>query len=102
MTCYRFAGTIIRRHRITKPAPYDDEFYTVEDFNVGNEITFYGRTFKITNCDEFTQNFLRKLGVRVQCPESVPGDPYTSHRKAVSRLSSRIQQYITPLLTIFP
>ena len=36
-------GTIIRRHRIPKPAPRDDEYYTVEDFNIGNEITFYGK-----------------------------------------------------------
>ena len=36
-------GTIIRRHRIPKPAPNDEEYYTVEDFNIGNEITFYGK-----------------------------------------------------------
>ena len=81
-----FLGTIIRRHRIPKPKPYDDQFYTIEDFNVGNEITFYARTFKLTSCDEFTQNFLKKLGVRVNIPDSAPKDPYTQHRKAVSIL----------------
>ena len=41
-------GTLIRRHRIPLPPPNDEEFYTVENFNVGQEITLYSRTFKIT------------------------------------------------------
>lgn len=36
-------GTLIRRHRIPLQAPNDDQFYTVEHFNVGNEIVLYGR-----------------------------------------------------------
>ena len=35
-------------------------------------------------CDEFTNNFLRKLGVRVNQPRETPADPYTTHRKEVS------------------
>ena len=76
-------GTLIRRHRIPRPAPYDDEFYTVEDFNIGKDINLYSRTFKITGCDEFTQNFLRKLGVKLNQPQDTPSDPYMSHRQAV-------------------
>ena len=34
-------GTLIRRHRIPRPVPYDNTFYTVEDFNIGKEITMY-------------------------------------------------------------
>ena len=41
-------GTLIRRHRIPLPPPNDEEFYTVENFNVGQEIMLYSRTFKIT------------------------------------------------------
>lgn len=41
-------GTLIRRHRIPLPSPNDEEFYTVENFNIGQEITLYSRTFKIT------------------------------------------------------
>lgn len=37
-------GTLIRRHRIPLPPPNDDEYYTVEHFNVGNEIVLYGRS----------------------------------------------------------
>lgn len=34
-------------------------------------------------CDDFTHNFLRKLGVRIRNPENIPTDPYTDHRKKV-------------------
>ncbi len=36
------------------------------------------------DCDEFTRNFLRKLGVRVLTPLQTPDDPYTFHRHDVS------------------
>lgn len=45
---YLQTGTLIRRHRIPLPPPNDEEFYTVENFNVGQEIMLYSRTFKIT------------------------------------------------------
>ena len=77
-------GTIIRRHRIPKPPPNDDDFYTVEDLNVGVELNLYSKVFKVTGCDEFTNNFLKKLGVRIGQGESTPGDPYSGYRKAVS------------------
>ena len=41
-------GTLIRRHRIPLPPPNDEQFYTVENFNIGQEIALYSRTFKIT------------------------------------------------------
>lgn len=83
-------GTLIRRHRVPKPPPNDDEFYTIEDFNVGKEISLYSKVFKITNCDEFTRNFLRKLGVKVNVPDENPADPYTKYRKSVSLYRMKI------------
>ena len=46
--CDLLTGTLIRRHRIHKPALEDDLFYTVEDFNVGKQIIMHGRPFQIT------------------------------------------------------
>lgn len=87
-------GTLIRRHRIPKSPPNDDLFYTVEDFNVGQEVTLYSRVFKITGCDEFTQNFLGKLGVRVkQIAEPVPEDPFMLHRKAMDESMQPLRPY---------
>ncbi len=31
-------GIVINRHRVPKPKPYDDLFYTIEDFNVQKEV----------------------------------------------------------------
>jgi len=75
-------GTLIRRHRIPKPAPHDDKFYEVDSFNVGNNVTLYSRSFTITDCDAFTRNYLTKTGAKVPEPASgEPADPYFEHRK---------------------
>ena len=73
-------GTIINRHRIPRPKPYDDTFYTIEDFNIQKEVEFYGKRFKITDCDSFTRKFLTKLGVRVSDRIEAPKDPYSQIR----------------------
>ncbi|XP_067948008.1 EF-hand domain-containing family member C2-like [Watersipora subatra] len=86
-------GTLIRRHRIPRPAPNDGKFYTVEDFNIGKELTLYGRVFKLTSCDEFTRNFLTKLGVRVPPPDGTPNDPYSDHRKALDESMQPLRPY---------
>ncbi|TGZ60658.1 hypothetical protein CRM22_008410 [Opisthorchis felineus] len=86
-------GTIIRRHRIAKPPPEDHLFYTVDDFNVGNEFTAYGKKFRLVSCDQFTANFLRKLGVRLGEPEPIPDDPYMVHRKAYTESMQPLRPY---------
>ena len=86
-------GTLLKRHRIPKPAPQDEEFYGVDDFNVGGEVTFYGRTFRLCDCDEFTRKFLTKLGIRVGEPEAMPDDPYTSHRDAEEDAMQPLRPY---------
>ena len=42
-----FPGTLIRRHRIPRPPPDDDQLYTVEDFNVGIQMVMYSKVFQI-------------------------------------------------------
>jgi len=86
-------GTLIRRHRIPKPPPHDDEFYSVEDFNMDKEINLYSKVFKITNSDDFTRNFLRKLGVRVSDPNNIPKDPYSNYRKAMDESMQPLRPY---------
>ncbi|XP_001624761.2 EF-hand domain-containing family member C2 [Nematostella vectensis] len=86
-------GTLIRRHRIPLPPPNDDQFYTVEHFNIGKEIALYSRIFKVTGCDDFTHNFLRKLGVRVNRPSEIPKDPYTDHRKQMVESMQPLRPY---------
>lgn len=86
-------GTIISRHRIPRPPPYDDTFYTIEDFNVQREVQFYGRRYKIVGCDAFTRNFLTKLGVRVNDPSAVPDDPYKRLRDVQDGTQNPLRPY---------
>nr|XP_012421704.1 PREDICTED: EF-hand domain-containing family member C2 [Odobenus rosmarus divergens] len=74
-------GTFIRRHRISLPPPDEDQFYTVHHFNINIDIIFYGRTFKIYDCDTFTKNFLKKIGVKLNPPGQCPEDPYMKMRR---------------------
>lgn len=78
------AGTLIRRHRIPLPPPDDDQFYNLHHFNINQEMVLYSRTFMITDCDPFTHNFLRKMGVRLNALGATPTDPYTKLRQEVS------------------
>lgn len=80
---FSITGTLIRRHRISLPPPNDDQFYNVHHFNINQEMVLYSRTFKITDCDPFTRNFLRKLGVRINPTDNVPEDPYSKLRQEV-------------------
>lgn len=86
-------GTLINRHRIPRPKPYDDTFYSVEDFNVQKEVEFYGKRFKITDCDQFTRNFLTKLGVRVVDPIEPPKDPYKHLREVQDGSQNPLRPY---------
>ncbi|CAH2220366.1 EF-hand domain-containing family member C2 [Pelobates cultripes] len=86
-------GTIIRRHRIPLPSPNDDQFYTVDDFNINMDIVFYSRIFTIVNCDEFTHNFLRKLGFRLNPPGSIPPDSYSTIRRKMKENLKPLRPY---------
>ncbi|XP_054829928.1 EF-hand domain-containing family member C2 isoform X2 [Eublepharis macularius] len=74
-------GTLIRRHRIPLPPPDEDQFYTVDYFNLDRDVIFYGRRYRIIDCDQFTRNFLRKMGVRLNPSVNRPDDPYTKERQ---------------------
>ncbi|XP_019871659.1 EF-hand domain-containing family member C2-like [Aethina tumida] len=69
-------GTLIARTRIRFPEPMSENFYDILDFNIGREVEFFGRVFKITNCDQFTRQFLNRCGIAVPDPITSPSDPY--------------------------
>ncbi|XP_045498047.1 EF-hand domain-containing family member C2-like [Colias croceus] len=62
-------GTLISRQRIRLPFSYD-VYYDVLDLNIGREVTFFGKVFKIVNCDNFTRVFMNRLGINV--PDPIP------------------------------
>ncbi|XP_072195203.1 EF-hand domain-containing family member C2 [Excalfactoria chinensis] len=86
-------GTIVRRHRIPLPSPNEDEFYTVDHFNIDTEVIFYSRRYKIIDCDQFTKHFLRKMGVKLNPPGNRPDDPYTKERQKILDSISPLRPY---------
>ncbi|XP_055640379.1 EF-hand domain-containing family member C2 isoform X2 [Toxorhynchites rutilus septentrionalis] len=74
-------GCLVTRQRIPRPQPYDGEFTSLLDLNINHTVQLFDRVYTITGCDEYTRNFLNRLGVSV--PESVeaPIDPSTELRK---------------------
>ncbi|NWI95320.1 EFHC1 protein, partial [Pitta sordida] len=70
-----YQGKLMKRHRVPKNDQGD--FYHWKDLNVGINITMYGRTYRIVNCDAFTKMFLESEGILLNPPEEMISDPYT-------------------------
>merc|ERR1711959_631380 len=66
-------GSYIKRHHIPKGR---GEFHTVLDFQLGTDITFYGRTFRVVDCDAFTAQFFQENGLELGEPEDYPYNPF--------------------------
>merc|ERR1711959_115697 len=66
-------GAFVKRHHIPKGR---GEFYTVLDFRLGTDITFYGRTFRIVDCDAFTAQFFEENNLELGDPEDYPYNPF--------------------------
>ena len=72
-------GKILHRQKIAKN-DYGATWHWT-DLNLGRNVTFYGRTFRIVDCDPWTRGFLESEGVQLDPPECIPEDPYTSGRE---------------------
>ncbi|GIY61882.1 EF-hand domain-containing family member C2 [Caerostris darwini] len=70
-------GVIVGRNRLRKP---QGGLYTLDDLNIGETVIFYGKPFKILDCDPFTKNILKEMGYRVRTPEPKPVDPVSEDR----------------------
>jgi hypothetical protein len=72
-------GKLIKRQRLPKNDQGGTWHWT--DLNIAMNVVFYGRTFRIINCDKFTTDFLESEGKELLEKESIPMDPYTESRK---------------------
>mmetsp|Transcript_4241 Transcript_4241/g.7013 ORF Transcript_4241/g.7013 Transcript_4241/m.7013 type:complete len:624 (-) Transcript_4241:564-2435(-) len=72
-------GTFIKRHKLTKEDGVS--FFTPSEFNVGDSVTIYGRTFFLTDADSFTRdwycaNYNREMSEALP----YPNDPVDNYR----------------------
>ena len=81
-------GKLIKRQRLPKNDQGQTWHWT--DLNIAMNVVFYGRTFRMVNCDQFTKDFLESEGKSLAEPEAIPTDPYTQSRK------QPLRSYTTP------
>lgn len=71
-------GTLIRRHRFPGP---NGGYLKPEDLAIGSDLTIYGKTIRITNCDPFTREYYNHLGIEQEQPHTDEIDPFLSTRE---------------------
>ncbi|XP_067833935.1 EF-hand domain-containing protein 1-like, partial [Heptranchias perlo] len=81
-------GKLINRQRLPKNDSGD--YWQWRDLNVGMDVVFYGKRFRLIGCDKFTCDFMESHGIIPNCPEMIPPDPYIENRKETAR------EYVTP------
>merc|ERR1712159_201818 len=59
------------------------EFYTVLDFKLGVDVTFYARSFRIVDCDSFTAQFFEENQLELGQPEDYPYNPHDLYYNAM-------------------
>jgi len=72
-------GQFLKRHRV--PREDGQGFIGPDDFRVGQELTFYGRTYHITGCDRFTRWFYEENGIDVGEDEPLVVDSWQKNYK---------------------
>jgi hypothetical protein len=71
-------GNFMKRHRVPKS---EDDYFTINNLNVGSVIELYGRTFHINGCNESTRAFLHNTrGVEPSSDSLPPVDRYEMER----------------------
>lgn len=72
-------GKLIKRQRL--PKTDEGDIWHWKDFNLGMNVTFYGKIFRLYDCDKWTRNYLESEGLEINSPENPPDDPYIERRK---------------------
>jgi hypothetical protein len=72
-------GNFMKRHRVPKS---EDDYFTIQDIEVGCSIELYGRIFHVNGCNESTRNFLRNMkGAEPNANSLPPVDRYETERR---------------------
>ncbi|KAJ8599546.1 hypothetical protein CTAYLR_007137 [Chrysophaeum taylorii] len=75
-------GNFMKRHRV--PKPHGDEFFTLDDIEVGSAVELYGRTFYVYGCNASTRAFLTEHRGEPASDELPPIDRYEALREELT------------------
>lgn len=70
--CGLSQGCIVSRQRISRPPPCQHEFLSILDLNVNKTVRIFDRVYHITDCDQFSREFLNDAGIAVPDPVEMP------------------------------
>merc|ERR1719428_1277893 len=70
-------GNLIRRHRF--PAA-DGGYIKTEDLKVGGDLSVYGKTIRLVDCDAFTRQYYGSLGMAQPAGVAMEDDPFHATR----------------------
>lgn len=68
VTSQEVENILVYRQKVQFMAPMDGDFSNIKIFNIGKEVAFQGKLFKIVNCDASTRKFLNRCGIVVPNP----------------------------------
>jgi hypothetical protein len=74
-------GVFLKRHQFPKP---DGTFYHWSDLDTGREIEIYGRVYRLTGYDAFTEKFYQNEGQPLSILEGEPEDNFKNTRKMIN------------------
>lgn len=66
-------GVLVKRHRIPK---VNQELINLNDLQIGNDLTVYGRVFHLYSADDFTRSFFAETGRPLGEAEPLPSDAF--------------------------
>nr|CAH0106405.1 unnamed protein product [Daphnia galeata] len=105
-------GKLVRRHKVLKSShdfktekednqnnENPQKFWHWKDLNVASDVDIFGRRFRLTNCNQWTREFLMSAGIQVNAPEDVPEShpPLKKNEAAAARSRSAPQHRNHPL-----
>jgi len=74
-------GVFLKRHKFPKP---NGEFYHWTDLDAGKEMEIYGRVYRLTSYDSFTENFYKNEGYQLSPPDGEPEDNFKTTRRMIN------------------
>eukprot|EP00003_Mantamonas_plastica_P028836 TRINITY_DN670_c0_g1_i1.p1 TRINITY_DN670_c0_g1~~TRINITY_DN670_c0_g1_i1.p1 ORF type:complete len:599 (-),score=239.10 TRINITY_DN670_c0_g1_i1:2801-4597(-) len=75
-------GVQLKRQPVKKFGT-NNEYVTLKDFQVGEDITIYGVNYHIFDADKFTRTYCAEQGIDLNEAEDTPEDAYSSKRAIV-------------------
>ena len=76
-----------------------EKHITYRDLNRSIDLMIYGFRHRITDCDQFTNDFLKAQGIQVNPKEPEPEDAFGDYRRKVLNSSSEYFSFF--VVTIF-